>query len=67
MRLREAPRASPSVVRGVTPPAPFPLFSRPTQELIVFLQHLPTEAWAEKEVEMVLARAYLWRASGPVQ
>eukprot|EP00884_Botryococcus_braunii_P016775 jgi/Botrbrau1/3781/Bobra.0183s0016.1 len=33
------------------------------QELVLFLQKLPTHDWSEKEVEMVLSRAYMWRAS----
>ena len=33
------------------------------QELILFLQRLPTADWGEKEVESVLSRAYMWRAS----
>ena len=33
------------------------------QELILFLQKLPTADWGEKEVESVLSRAYMWRAS----
>ena len=33
------------------------------QELILFLQKLPTTDWGEKEVESVLSRAYMWRAS----
>ena len=33
------------------------------QELILFLQRLPTAEWGEKEVESVLSRAYMWRAS----
>jgi TBC1 domain family member 2 len=33
------------------------------QELVLFLQKLPTQDWNEKEVELVLSRAYMWRAS----
>lgn len=33
------------------------------QELILFLQKLPTADWGEKEIESVLSRAYMWRAS----
>jgi hypothetical protein len=32
------------------------------QELVMFLQHLPTDAWGAAELEMVLSKAYLWRA-----
>ena len=38
-------------------------FCRSLQELILFLQKLPTAGWGEKEVESVLSRAYMWRAS----
>jgi hypothetical protein len=31
--------------------------------MILFLQKLPTGDWGEKEVESVLSRAYMWRAS----
>lgn len=30
---------------------------------MLFLQKLPTQDWSEKEVEVVLSRAYMWRAS----
>lgn len=33
------------------------------QEMILYLQRLPTGHWGEKEVESVLSRAYMWRAS----
>ena len=33
------------------------------QEMILYLQKLPTGHWSEKEVESVLSRAYMWRAS----
>ncbi len=33
------------------------------QELIMFLQKPPTSAWGEKDIELVLSRAYMWRAS----
>ena len=33
------------------------------QEMILYLQRLPTRHWSEKEVESVLSRAYMWRAS----
>ena len=29
----------------------------------MFLQKLPTGEWSESEVEVVLSRAYMWRAS----
>jgi hypothetical protein len=33
------------------------------QELIMFLQKVPTADWSESDVEMVLSRAFMWRAS----
>ncbi|CAL5020229.1 unnamed protein product [Urochloa decumbens] len=30
------------------------------QEMVMFLQHLPTRTWAHHELEMVLSRAYMW-------
>ncbi|WCJ41280.1 Ypt/Rab-GAP domain of gyp1p superfamily protein [Euphorbia peplus] len=30
------------------------------QELVMFLQHLPTQSWTHQELEMVLSRAYMW-------
>lgn len=33
------------------------------QELIMFLQKAPTQAWTDKDVELVLSQAYMWRAS----
>ena len=33
------------------------------QDLIMYLQHLPTDTWSEAEIEMVLSRAFMWRAS----
>ncbi|KAJ9701645.1 hypothetical protein PVL29_006841 [Vitis rotundifolia] len=30
------------------------------QELVMFLQHLPTHNWTHQELEMVLSRAYMW-------
>lgn len=32
------------------------------QELVMFLQHLPTHNWADQELEMVLSRAYVWHS-----
>ncbi|KAL5169227.1 TBC1 domain family member 22B [Glycine soja] len=29
-------------------------------ELVMFLQHLPTENWTHRELEMVLSRAFMW-------
>lgn len=29
----------------------------------MFLQKPPTAAWSEKDIEMVLSRAYMWRVS----
>eukprot|EP00735_Rhodelphis_limneticus_P014019 TRINITY_DN7997_c0_g1::TRINITY_DN7997_c0_g1_i1::g.15523::m.15523 TRINITY_DN7997_c0_g1::TRINITY_DN7997_c0_g1_i1::g.15523 ORF type:complete len:465 (-),score=30.19,sp/Q9NU19/TB22B_HUMAN/51.32/6e-117,RabGAP-TBC/PF00566.13/2.9e-50,Antimicrobial14/PF08109.6/0.35,Gly_acyl_tr_C/PF08444.5/5.3e+03,Gly_acyl_tr_C/PF08444.5/8.5e+02,Gly_acyl_tr_C/PF08444.5/2 TRINITY_DN7997_c0_g1_i1:188-1582(-) len=31
------------------------------QELIMFLQNLPTRNWRDKEIELVLSQAYLWK------
>lgn len=33
------------------------------QEMVLFLQKLPTTEWDEKDIEMVLSRAYMLRAS----
>ncbi|KAM7279278.1 hypothetical protein ACFE04_006412 [Oxalis oulophora] len=30
------------------------------QELVMFLQHLPTHNWTHQELEMVLSRAFMW-------
>ncbi|KAK7404478.1 hypothetical protein VNO78_05397 [Psophocarpus tetragonolobus] len=30
------------------------------QELVMFLQHLPTQNWTHQELEMVLSRAFMW-------
>ncbi|CAD5196343.1 GTPase-activating protein GYP1-like [Musa acuminata AAA Group] len=30
------------------------------QEMVMFLQHLPTEDWTHHELEMVLSRAFMW-------
>ncbi|KAK3017656.1 hypothetical protein RJ639_003273 [Escallonia herrerae] len=32
------------------------------QEMVMFLQHLPTQNWTHLELEMVLSRAYMWHA-----
>ena len=32
------------------------------QELVTFLQHLPTTGWSSKEVELLLSQAYVFRA-----
>lgn len=31
------------------------------QEMLLFLQHLPTRRWTVQELEMVLSRAFMWR------
>eukprot|EP00850_Spirogloea_muscicola_P015061 SM000112S24003 [mRNA] locus=s112:376666:379781:+ [translate_table: standard] len=31
------------------------------QEMVLFLQHLPTRRWSHQELEMVLSRAFMWR------
>ena len=33
------------------------------QEMVLFLQKPPTASWSESEVELILSRAYMWRAS----
>lgn len=30
------------------------------QEMVMYLQHLPTQTWSHLELEMVLSRAYMW-------
>ncbi|XP_075477727.1 uncharacterized protein LOC142518799 [Primulina tabacum] len=30
------------------------------QEMVMYLQHLPTEKWSHVELEMVLSQAYMW-------
>ncbi|TQE04928.1 hypothetical protein C1H46_009399 [Malus baccata] len=32
------------------------------QELVMFLQHLPTHNWTHQELEMVLSRAFMWHS-----
>ncbi|RDX76159.1 TBC1 domain family member 22B, partial [Mucuna pruriens] len=32
------------------------------QELVMFLQHLPTKNWTHQELEMVLSRAFMWHS-----
>lgn len=32
------------------------------QEMVMFLQHVPTHNWSHSELEMVLSRAYMWHA-----
>lgn len=32
------------------------------QELVMFLQHLPTQNWTHQELEMVLSRAFMWHS-----
>ncbi|BBN17602.1 TBC1 domain family member 2 [Marchantia polymorpha subsp. ruderalis] len=31
------------------------------QEMVLFIQHLPTKNWTHQELEMVLSRAFMWR------
>ena len=33
------------------------------QEIIMFLQHCPTKQWTERDIELVLSRAFMWRTS----
>lgn len=32
------------------------------QDMVMFIQHLPTHTWSDLELEMVLSRAYMWHA-----
>ncbi|XP_074291988.1 uncharacterized protein LOC141618816 [Silene latifolia] len=32
------------------------------QEMVMFLQHIPTLNWADQELEMVLSRAFMWHS-----
>nr|AKF43333.1 Ypt/Rab-GAP domain of gyp1p superfamily protein [Hypseocharis bilobata] len=32
------------------------------QEMVMFLQHLPTQNWSHQELEMVLSRAFMWHS-----
>ncbi|CAA7037882.1 unnamed protein product [Microthlaspi erraticum] len=32
------------------------------QEMVMFLQHLPTQTWTDQDLEMVLSRAYMWHS-----
>ncbi|KAI4368300.1 hypothetical protein MLD38_016874 [Melastoma candidum] len=32
------------------------------QEMVMFLQHLPTHNWTDAELEMVLSRAFMWHS-----
>ncbi|KAH9624430.1 hypothetical protein KSS87_004342 [Heliosperma pusillum] len=32
------------------------------QEMVMFLQHIPTFNWADQELEMVLSRAFMWHS-----
>ncbi|KAH0932466.1 hypothetical protein HID58_009583 [Brassica napus] len=32
------------------------------QEMVMFLQHLPTHTWTDQELEMVLSRAFMWHS-----
>lgn len=31
------------------------------QDMVLFLQNLPTDDWTEKEIDVVLSQAYMWR------
>lgn len=31
------------------------------QEILMFLQHLPTSAWDHSELEIILSKAHMWR------
>lgn len=32
------------------------------QEIMMFLQALPTRDWGEKEIEMLLSEAFIWQS-----
>lgn len=32
------------------------------QEVMMFLQSLPTKAWAEKDIELLLSEAFIWQS-----
>ena len=32
------------------------------QETMMFLQSLPTKAWTEKDIELLLSEAYIWQS-----
>lgn len=38
------------------------LMSMEFQELVMFLQRLPTAEWGKEEVDLVLSQAYIWRS-----
>jgi len=31
------------------------------QDLVLFLQHLPTEKWTEKDIESLLSQAFIYK------
>jgi len=31
------------------------------QEIMMFLQSLPTKSWTEKDIELLLSEAYIWQ------
>ena len=33
------------------------------QDMVLFLQKLPTKGWSEKEIETILSQAFMWRAT----
>ena len=37
-------------------------FGNTPQDLVIFLQHLPTQQWGVAQLEMVLSKAFLWRS-----
>ena len=32
------------------------------QEIMMFLQSLPTRGWTEKDIELLLSEAYIWQS-----
>jgi len=31
------------------------------QDIMIFLQNLPTSDWTEKDIEILLSEAYMWK------
>lgn len=32
------------------------------QDIMMFLQDLPTKSWAEKDIELLLSEAFIWQS-----
>lgn len=52
------PAAPPRPPRRVLPPSPSDLARLSPQELLLFLQNLPTAHWGDGDVSLLLAEAY---------